>query len=120
MLAATLLVGCFTNPKTSNDLVPKSKIDWDKKNGRGSVELPKDHDIGYAHIMRDSNGVFTLTLSNLTSRMNPDVINSAGASYAEALKQQALRDKAMFEFLNRLGPAVVGAAADGAIPGPGR
>lgn len=92
------LTGCII-PNASNELVPKTVIDWNPKTGEFHAELPKDHSLAGGNLSRQTNGCLDLSLTNLNSKTNPDVIGAAGSAQAEAIKASAEMYKANMQFL---------------------
>lgn len=48
---------------------------------------PKDLQVGSLQVTSHTNGTFTLSVSNLTTRMNPDVIAISGQALSGLIKE---------------------------------
>lgn len=48
---------------------------------------PKDLQIGSLQVTSNTNGAFTLSVSNLTTRMNPEVIAISGQALGNIIKE---------------------------------
>jgi hypothetical protein len=115
MAAACLtFAGCVT--KASNDLVPKTAFSITDESGKKiSGEFPKDMDVGFAQYVRNTNGTASLTLSNIVSRTNPDVIKESGNAQAAAIKAMGDLYK---ENLQLLGTLLINGGMKAAAPAP--
>jgi hypothetical protein len=114
-VAACLWAGCMT--KASNDLVPKTAFSITDESGKKiSGEFPKDMNVGFARYERNTNGSASLTLSNIVSTTNPDVIKESGNAQAEAIKAMGDLYKENLQLLGTL--LINGAKSAAPVPVP--
>lgn len=79
-----VLTGCVSS---GNQLVPKTKIRADFKNGTADVEMPKD--LTAEAIEFDKSGTdISVRIRNIKVRTNPEVIGAAGQAQTDALQVQ--------------------------------
>lgn len=81
--AAIAFAGCV---KTSNKLVPTTKFRVKEGSREVSGEFPKDYNVGLLEFLRQTNGTTSLTISNLHSKMNPNVIQAASDGQEKAIR----------------------------------
>jgi hypothetical protein len=76
-IAVFIITGC-----TSNHLVPKTKIHWNKSGA--SIELPKDMEADNITVSKATNGV-SIDIKGIKVRTNPDVVGASGTAQADAI-----------------------------------
>jgi hypothetical protein len=96
---AALLTGCV------GAMVPKTVIEGNIGGKPFRYSGPKDQTLALLTISADTNGTISIVVSNLTTKMNPDVISTTG--------------KAQVDMINAIGTqltAATAAAAKMAVP----
>ena len=83
-IAAILIVGAGC--KTPADAVPRSEISASLYGKPMRVLLPKDMEADEIKFSATTNGAVDLSIKNIKTRMNPDVITVSTRGYAEMRK----------------------------------
>jgi hypothetical protein len=69
--------------------VPRTTIRGNIAGRPFHISAPKDMTLGQLTLCVDTNGTVTLTLSNLVTRMNPDVITTTSEGQAKLIQATA-------------------------------
>lgn len=80
-LSTLALSGCV--------MVPKTVITGSIGGKPFSFSGPKDCSLGMLTVKADTNGSVSLVISNLQTKMNPDVITTTGAAQAQVIQAAA-------------------------------
>ncbi len=93
------IIGClfliaFAGAGCIGGAVPKTEITGSLAGKPFTFSAPKDVNLGSLTLSADTNGTISLTLTNLQTRMNPDVITTTGEAQAKlitAVGQQVIQ-----------------------------
>jgi len=86
LLLCSLALIAFTGCKTPADAVPRSEISASLYGKPMRVLLPKDMEADEIKFSATTNGAVDLSIKNIKTRMNPDVITVSTRGYAEMRK----------------------------------
>jgi hypothetical protein len=103
LLLAVAVIGSGCLTKASNELVPKTGFEINDGNGKKLTgEFPKDMNVGFAEYRRSTNGTVSLTLSNITSKMNAEVITESGKAQSDQIRAMTELYKANMDMMKDL------------------
>ena len=78
-LACVALTGC------AGLMVPNTVITGSIGGQPFSIKAPKDASIGSLHVTAATNGTVSITISNYTAKMNPEIVTLSGEVFVKSI-----------------------------------